>query len=196
MLLVRRELRPQRRSTAAAAAAVALLLLAGSGVPTVAQAAHSDEDRIKAAVVSKITQFVDWPTTALAGRKSIDVCVAEPDRFGSDLAELAAGERVKGRDLAVRVVSTSRDLDNCQLLFVPGRVHSGKHPLLESAESLPILTVGDYPTFMDDGGIVQLRMVGGRVRFDINLVAARQAGIQVSSQLLRLAMTVRGAGPA
>lgn len=170
--------------------------MASSTVRAVGQSARSDEDRIKAAVVSKITQFVDWPSTALAGRTSIDVCVAEPDRFGSDLAELAAGERVKGRDLAVRIVSTPHDLENCQLLFVPGRVRSVRHPLLASAESLPILTVGDYPTFMDDGGIVQLRMVDGRVRFDINLVAARHAGIQVSSQLLRLAVTVRGGGPA
>lgn len=170
--------------------------MASSTVRAVGQSVRSDEDRIKAAVVSKITQFVDWPSTALAGRTSIDVCVAEPDRFGSDLAELAAGERVKGRDLAVRIVSTPHDLENCQLLFVPGRARSGRHPLLASAESLPILTVGDYPTFMDDGGIVQLRMVDGRVRFDINLVAARHAGIQVSSQLLRLAVTVRGGGPA
>jgi hypothetical protein len=191
---VRRDVRRQRRSIAAAAAALALF--ASPGLRAIGQSARSDEDRIKAAVVSKITQFVDWPSAALAGRKSIDVCVAEPDRFGADLAELAAGERVKGRDLTVRVVSTARDLDNCQLLFVPGRVRAGKHPLLESAESLPILTVGDYPTFMDDGGIVQLRTIDGRVRFDINLVAARQAGIQVSSQLLRLAVTVRGGGPA
>jgi hypothetical protein len=194
MLPVRRDVRRHRRSSAAAAAA--LVLMASSTVRAVGQSARSDEDRIKAAVVSKITQFVDWPSTALAGRTSIDVCVAEPDRFGSDLAELAAGERVKGRDLAVRIVSTPHDLENCQLLFVPGRVRSGRHPLLASAESLPILTVGDYPTFMDDGGIVQLRMVDGRVRFDINLVAARHAGIQVSSQLLRLAVTVRGGGPA
>ncbi len=194
MRRVPRDVRRQRRSIAAAAAALALL--AGSSVRAVSQTARSDEDRVKAAVVSKITQFVDWPSAALAGRKSIDVCVAEPDRFGSDLAELAAGERVKERDLSVRIVRTRRDLENCQLLFVPGRDRGGRHPLLESAKSLPILTVGDYPTFMDDGGIVQLRMVDGRVRFDINLVAARQAGIQVSSQLLRLAVTVRGAGPA
>ena len=109
---------------------------------------------------------------------------------------MAAGEKVKGRNLSVRVVSKPRDLDHCQLLFVPGRLRSGRHPLLESAQSLPILTVGDYPAFMDDGGIVQLRMVDGQVRFDINLAAARRARIEVSSQLLRMALTVRGAGPA
>ena len=50
------------------------------------------------------------------------------------------------------------------------------------------------PTFIDEGGIVALRMINGRVRFDINVEAANQAGLRLSSQLLQLALSVRG-GP-
>ena len=42
------------------------------------------------------------------------------------------------------------------------------------------------------GGMVALRVVGGRLRFDIDAAAARKAGLRISSQLLRLALSVRG----
>ena len=47
-------------------------------------------------------------------------------------------------------------------------------------------------SLVDDGGIVRLRSVDGRIRFDIDVAAAQRAGLRVSSQLLQLALTVRG----
>jgi hypothetical protein len=65
--------------------------------------------------------------------------------------------------------------------------------LLQTAASRPVLTVSDDPHFLDQGGIVQLRVVQGRLRFDIDAGAAKRVGLQISSQLLRLAVSVRGA---
>jgi hypothetical protein len=56
------------------------------------------------------------------------------------------------------------------------------------------LTVGDERGFVDEGGMIALRVVDGRVRFDVNVTAARRAGLRLSSQLLQLAMSVRGGG--
>jgi hypothetical protein len=42
---------------------------------------------------------------------------------------------------------------------------------------------------------VRLRLVDGRMRFDINATAAGQAGLRISSQLLQLALSVRGSQP-
>jgi hypothetical protein len=58
-----------------------------------------------------------------------------------------------------------------------------------------VLTVSDDQKFLDQGGIVRLRQVDGRLRFDIDAGAARRAGLRISSQMLQLAATVRG-GPA
>ena len=151
------------------------------------------ENKLKAAVVSKFPQFVEWPPAALDGRATIDVCVAPPDPFGSDLDELVADETVGDRKVAVRRIDGAPDLAGCHLLLVAGP-SSARRSLLQRAAALPILTVGDDPRFMDDGGIVRLRVVGGRIRFDVNAAAARRAGLRISSQLLQLAVSVRGAG--
>jgi hypothetical protein len=157
--------------------------------------ALSAEHQLKAAFVSKFPQFTRWPESTLDGLQQIELCVARPNPFGSSLRELIAGERLGTRPLVVREVDDPEDLDACQLLFVPGQSLRDRRGLLDRARTRPILTVGEAPTFLDEGGIVALRMVDGRVRFDINVEAANQAGLRLSSQLLQLALSVRG-GPA
>jgi hypothetical protein len=150
------------------------------------------EDRLKAAVVSKFPTFTEWPASALEGRTTIDICVARPNRFGASLADLVAGESVEGRPLRVRELESLRTVETCHLLFIPARAELQTKELLTRTRKLPVLTVGDYPTFLDEGGMVRLRLIGGRVRFDVNIAAAQAVGLHLSSQLLRLAMNVRG----
>ena len=163
------------------------------GSPTiVAQAAL--EDKIKAAIVSKFPQFVEWPVTAFTGRASIDLCVVAADPIESDLAELVSGETLDGRPIAVRSIDREPDLQGCHLLFMRSTAIVRHRSILLKAATLPVLTVSDGQQFLDDGGIVRLRQVDGRMRFDVNAMAAQKAGLRISSQLLQLALTVRG-GP-
>ena len=150
------------------------------------------ETRLKAAFLSKFPQFVEWPAETLAGRTTIEICVASPNPFGSELDELVAGESLNGRRIVIGVVEREQDVAGCHILFLPARPDGARHPLLRRAESLPILTVGDTPRFLDEGGIVRLRTVDGRLRFDVNAGAAQRVGLRISAQLLRLALSVRG----
>ncbi len=163
-------------------AGMATARLAGGAVP---------EGRLKAALLSKFPQFVEWPGSSVEGRTTIDVCVATPDPLGSDLVELLTGEQLNERALTLRYVTTAADVDGCHLLYLP--VHGGgRHPLLDAVSDRPVLTVSDAPNFLDHGGMVALRVVAGKLRFDIDAAAARRVGLRISSQLLRLALSVRG----
>lgn len=173
-----------RRSLAAAAFLACTATLWAEVVP---------ESRLKAAFVSKFPQFVEWPASVVEGRQTLDICVAAPDPFGSDLQDLVNGEQLNGRSLALRQVKTVSEVSSCHVLFVPARSAS-RRALLSAVAGLPILTVSDDPRFLDAGGIVSLHVVEGRVRFEIDDEAARRVGLRISSQLLRLALTVRGGG--
>ncbi|MFN8065711.1 MAG: YfiR family protein [Vicinamibacterales bacterium] len=169
-----------------------LVAFAITALTTVSAAEVVPEARLKAAFVSKFPQFVDWPGAALDSRSSLDVCVGDPDPFGADLSALLRGESVRGRPLRVRTVTASDPIANCHLLFVPAG--PAQRSLLSAAANHPILTVGDDPAFLDDGGMIALRVVNGRVRFEIDDAAARRVGLRISSQLLGLAVAVRGGG--
>jgi uncharacterized protein len=54
-----------------------------------------------------------------------------------------------------------------------------------------VLTVSDFPEFLKRGGMIQFVLEGNRVRFEVNLSAAKNAGLTLSSELLKVAAAVR-----
>jgi hypothetical protein len=162
-------------------AACALALVASS---TVAQAV--DRVELEAAIVYNILGFVDWPPEAAPppnGR--LVLCV----RAGSPLAaplKALQGRPVHGVPFELREWSGRPvDLRRCHALFLdPGasRPDDRGAPLLVIADG----TAGGG----DTGATVQLHEADDRIGFDVDLAAARQARLQISSRLLRLARKV------
>ncbi len=173
--------------------ALCLAIVVGAAAhPVPLHGQRAPESKLKAAIVSKFPQFVDWPATALSGRTTTDICVVAPDPFGADLRDLVAGDARDGRPLTVREVNADQDATSCQILYLPVPMSAASRALLQKTAPLPVLTIGEDERFLDLGGIVRLRTVNGRVRFDVNLTAAQRAGVRISSQVLELALTVRG----
>jgi hypothetical protein len=162
-------------------------------MPHSAAAQAATERQVEAAILSKLPQFVQWPAAALSGATSIRLCVPAGHPFAAELDAFASGETLNGRPLNVQGIEDEEAVGECHVLFVPRDPAPAGARLVGQARGRPILTVGESDSFLDDGGIVRLRTVGGRMRFDVNLDAARAAGIRFSSQLLGLAASVRGA---
>lgn len=55
-----------------------------------------------------------------------------------------------------------------------------------------VLTVGETDQFAAHGGVIQLILRDKQVRFEINVDAASQEGLKISSKLLALARIVSG----
>jgi hypothetical protein len=160
---------------------VAALLLAG-GVAAPAQEVPL-EYRVKAAYLANFARFVEWPAAAAAG--PLVICVAGTNPFGMVLEETIAGETVNGRALAVRAIDVPDP--SCHVLFVPRTVGAGPYIRSALTGSIPTLTVGETPAFIDAGGLVNFVREGNNVRFEIDAGAASRAGLRISSRLLRLA---------
>lgn len=75
----------------------------------------------------------------------------------------------------------------CHILFIPAEEAERVDGVLRAVALAPVLTVSDSPDFARSGGMIGLKQRGGRIRFDINLGAARRAGLNLSSRLLKLA---------
>src|SRR4051812_30757459 len=180
------------RRFSALASATAIAVVAGN---VCAAGQTAVETKIKAAIVSKFPQFVEWPPAALANGATVNICVVGADAMQKDLEELVAGEAVEDHPLAVRAVDREADVEGCHVLFAAAAAAASHRTLLRRAAALPVLTVSDDLGFLDGGGIVRLRSVSGRMRFDVNTAPAQKVGLRISSQLLQLAMTVRD-GPA
>jgi hypothetical protein len=53
------------------------------------------------------------------------------------------------------------------------------------------LIVGETPGFAANGGIINFKLEGGKVRFEINAAAAEREQFHISSKLLSLAQIVK-----
>lgn len=184
---------PVSRTTVHVAFLVTAATVLGTTSFSAQNKAPSEEYRLKAAFVYRLPQFVEWPAPALDGHESITICVLRPNPFGAVLRELIAGETLNSRPLAIRDINSPSAITGCHVVFVPGPRNPAGKAVLHAIGDHPVLTVGESPGFLDDGGVIRLQVIDRRVRFEVNATAAERVGLRLSSQLLRLAVRVRGA---
>lgn len=141
------------------------------------------EYRVKAAYLLNFTRFVEWPPAALAGGAPFDICVAGRNPFGPVLGATVSGETAAGRMLVSRIVRDNPA--QCQVLFVPRGVAAAEY--VPRVRTAPVLTVGEAPDFLRQGGIINFVLEDGKVRFEINPDAATRSQLTISSRLLKLA---------
>ncbi len=162
------------------------VLLPGNG----ARASEFDEYAVKAAYLYNFAKFVEWPSGAFASADApLSICIAGDNPFGGALDALS-GKMVESRPVAVRHIPAATGLEKCHIVYI-GRSEQGRFKaVLTKLARLPILTVGDIADFAQEGGMIGLVEAEQRIRFNINLAAARQANLKLSSQLLKLATIV------
>lgn len=172
-----------------------VLLIAVALGATKTRTAAADTDRaslgdVEAAYLYNFGKFVRWPDDPSHGPMLI--CVAGKDPFAQTVAHLVTGERLNDRLLQVRNPDRADAVQGCSILFVGAGQRAQLDSYLAAASGKPILTVGDSPDFLARGGIVQFVFEENHVRFAVNLNAANRNGLSLSSQLLKVAVSIVG----
>jgi hypothetical protein len=95
----------------------------------------------------------------------------------------------------VRRVSWTDDESRCAILFIDATQSDHADELLRAVADKPTLTVSDLPGFLSRGGMIQFQVVEKRVRFSVNLDAVNRRHLTMSSELLKVAISVKGRTP-
>jgi hypothetical protein len=152
----------------------------------------AEEYQVKAAFLYNFAKFVEWPTQAFKGSNDpITVCVLGQNPFGNALELAISGKSVAGRPFVVREIASANQAAGCHILFVSSSERKRFRSILGDLKIGGMLTVGEAQGFTADGGVINFKLEGGRIRFEINLDAAQQEQLRVSSKLLSLADVVR-----
>jgi hypothetical protein len=167
----------------------AILLAGGSGAIAV-----ESEEAVKAAFVYNFPKFVEWPDSAFpSADAAIEICVLGGNGFAEVLKNTVRDKTVKGRPLAVRENVPLGELGSCRILYISSSEQRHLSEVLEHVGTLPVLTVGDADALAERGGIIiGLTTNENRVHFEVNVGAARRAGLKLGSQLLKVATRVVG----
>ena len=156
-----------------------------------AQPGAPTEDVVKAAYLSKLGHYVEWPARAAPppnGRTVIGIVGA--DDVANRLAQMAAVRDPAKGTLAVRRLRNGDPLDGIHILYLGDGYVGRAGAMIDQAAARSILVVSESSDALARGSVVNFRLLDERIRFDISLESAEKAGLRVSSQLLGLAASV------
>lgn len=163
-----------------------LVLLASpvSGFAPAFAAEAASEQSVRAALVFNFIKFTEWPAAA-EGNPQLRVCIASNDPVQLAALEALNERLVRGKPLAALRFRRQAD---CDVIYADSRQRWNE--ILEQTPKGRALTIGGYPGFAANGGMIEISLQEGSARFDINLLEAKRAGLRIYPQLLRLARRV------
>jgi hypothetical protein len=169
--------------------ALALVALLGIGVVGVS-AQDVTEVSLKGAFIFNFARFTEWPADSLPLSANVSAC-----GVGEALTRAVASQRLNGRSIVVTILEPGVALPACHFLYIAGVARQRMAEIVYSVHEAPILTVSDDDSFLKLGGMIQVFIESGKMRFRINPKSAKRARLQLSSRLLALADLVEGDAP-
>jgi hypothetical protein len=186
---MQRSLLRRARDLAGGARVVAALLCLVLWAPLAV--ASSNEYLIKAAYLYHFAMFVDWPAEAFASKTApIVIGIVGSDPFGSALDATIRDKRIDGRPVLVKRLDWKEDLRQCHLVFLAAADSGRIGDLVRRLDGAPVLIVAESQDLARRGAAISFRIDDNRVRFDINVDAAKRHRLTISSKVLNLARIV------
>jgi hypothetical protein len=155
-----------------------------------AQRSNPSEYEVKAAYLYDFGKFVAWPAN-VATADDFPICVIGEDPFGASFDETIAGETINGKKVVVNRIVKPKEAMSCRILFISVSEESQLKEILATLDKRSVLTVSEISQFTRRGGMIQFVIDANRVRFEVNVATAQRAGLTLSSQLLKVAISVR-----
>lgn len=144
------------------------------------------EYQVKAAFLYNFARFTSWPDT---GSGTFNLCILGNNPFYGAIDALR-DKPVHEQPLTVRHIASTGEAAGCQLLYIDRSMSGQLDGIIAELGRYPVLTVSDIDGFIGHGGIIGLLVINSKIRFEINISAASDAGLSISSKLLTLATTV------
>ncbi len=172
---------------------IAIILWLGVSPRVFSADASMTESQVKALCLFNFAKYVTWPTEAFSGANApFYFGVIGQSKLAADLKNAVNHKFIDGHRIEIVEPENEADWRKCHLVFI-GAAETGRvREILDKIRTLPLLTVGESGTFAEAGGIINFVKKENKVRFEVDLNAARLARLQISSKLLSLADVVRG----
>ena len=164
-----------------------------------AESEQDSEYNVKAAFVYNFIKFIDWPENKLSDENTIGIGIIGENPFGEAFDPIE-NKQIRNKKIVIKLFKsleesklTSKQVDNirkCYVLFVCKSEKKQFKKIIDLIKEYNVLTVGDTSGFLESGGIIDFLIENQKVCFEVNNYNAKQAKLNIRSQLLRLAKNV------
>ena len=151
------------------------------------------EYEIKAAFLYNFAKFIEWPEEQFSEHDGAFIIgIYGKDPFGPIIERTVKGKTINGRKVVIKRFKVLRKTKFCHIIFISRSKEKYLKKFLAITKRWSCLTVGDTNLFAKKGCIVGFTLENKKVRFSINIKAAKETGIKISSNLLKIANIVNG----
>jgi hypothetical protein len=157
---------------------------------TVAAQPVSEYD-VEAAYLYNFGKFVHWPDS-VKKNASFDICILGENPFGGTLDKLISNDQISGKPIRKRVIDRPAEATGCAIIYISDSEAGNLRHILAALAGGNGLLVSNLPDFTQQGGMIQFVLQGDRVRFEVNLHPALRSHLVLSSELLKVAVSVTG----
>lgn len=154
------------------------------------------ESSVKAAYLYNFVKLADWPPGVVPTPPlPVILCVlGGDDDFVNVLRTTTAGKMLGANPISIKAARSPSELRGCQLVFFrsaePTEVRDAIANLVDSGA----LLVGEQEGFLASGGMINLFLADGKVRYRVNSTALDQAHIRYPPSFLGMAAGDTGLG--
>lgn len=159
--------------------------------PPPAQEKPADPYLVKAAALYKIAGYVKWAEPLFRAKDApLTVAVFGSDPFGPLLDTALRGKKIGTHPLEIARIPALENWRECRVLFVPEGEEAALEKLGEQCKGRSVLLLGDSLAAAEHGAGIALYIEKSKLRIAVNIDALRAAGVEVSSELLKLAKVI------
>ena len=157
-------------------------------LPSTAQV-KATEYQVKAAYLLNFSRLTQRPPQNLPDGSAPFVMgvLGGNDEFIDILKETIRGQRVEAHPIIVKRLGAEDNLSYCHLLFFRSSARKNTQAAITGLGQANILFVGEDPDFLRQGGMINLFLEDGRVKFEISHDALDRTNLHFSPKLLALA---------
>jgi hypothetical protein len=143
---------------------------------------------IHAAMLYNFVKYVQWPNEGDAG--SFVVGVIGDENVFTTLKGWYDGKPRGSKKYVIKKLSSSDEAGQCQVVYVGRSKNRDFDAIKNSVSGKSVLTITDGNGMGERGSCINFKVIGGKLKFEINQASVSGSQLKVSTQLSSMAILI------
>ncbi|SFB70690.1 protein of unknown function [Flexibacter flexilis DSM 6793] len=99
-------------------------------------------------------------------------------------------KKIGNQDIKVSLFEDASDIAGCHILFVPAMARVSIEKLAPIIEKNNIMLITEHEGWGKKGSIINFVIVNGKMKFEVNPIAAQKANVKLSNSLMAMGILI------
>lgn len=155
---------------------------------TVSNGQERPNHEIHAAMLYNFIKYVQWPNESEAGTFVVGV-MGEDDVYNT-LKAWYDGKPKGSKKYSIKKITSASEAATCQVVYLGKSKSREFEDVKGSISGKSVLTITDGNGLGEKGSCINFKVVGGKLKFELNQASVNDSNLKISSQLASMAIMI------